>query len=346
MDIAALKPHHLIEFIKSTWGIHPKKMAALIEGSARCFIIENESGRFFFKVYQDEFNEDTLRNEIYICDFLSKKGFSVSTFLKTNAGTFIERFCQHWCTLQNYIDGFTFQKFEVPRPLLLDSIRVLANIHIALAEFPLQLPTGFEQAWFLQWSKDSAIEKYHHLLALLESSDENYRKISIDFETKSNLIRAFDPTIYDFSSLTIENSHGDYNVLQLIFSSDKVKAVVDFSSCAKLPICWEIIRSYTLSSPECKEAIIDTDNFVHYVKEYLQIKKIEKTDLELMPYFYLFTLIRSSFGYKSYIEKRKNGTPIDRKDQNALAFAAWRTAMCKWLFKHADFLSSRLKKII
>ena len=65
-----------------------------------------------------------------------------------------------------------------------------------------------------------------------------------------------------------------------------------------------------------------------------------------MPYFYLFTLIRSSFGYKSYIEKRKNGTPIERKDQNALAFAAWRTAMCKWLFKHADFLSSRLKKII
>lgn len=89
-------------------------MAALIESSARCFIIENESGRFFFKVYQDEFNEDTLRNEIYICDFLSKKGFSVSTFLKTNAGNLLNVFVSIGVLCKTISTALLFKSLRFP----------------------------------------------------------------------------------------------------------------------------------------------------------------------------------------------------------------------------------------
>ena len=124
------------------------------------------------------------------------------------------------------------------------------------------------------------IENYNKLLARLNCDDEKYNRIAKDFEIKCKLLSLFNATAFPFTSLTFENTHGDYNVLQLIFSSDRVKAVIDFSSCAKIPICWELIRSYSLSSVECKYGIIDTNNFIDYIKEYLKMKKINKLDLE------------------------------------------------------------------
>lgn len=333
----------LSKFLKATWGISSKKINEIKEGSAKCFAIETENDKFFLKIYQEKFDICTLENVIFICDFLGKKRFSVSCFLKSKNRMYIEKFQDNLCTLQKYIDGTTFRKFEVPKMQLYDSVKVLANLNIALEGLPIQLPIGFSQEWFSKWSVDSAIDKYKKMLVKLDVNDDNYNRISRDFETKYKIIETFNSRLFDFSSLTVENTHGDYNVLQLIFDKNKVKAVIDFSSCAKLPVCWEIIRSYTLSSTECRRAIIDVNNFLSYVQEYMQIKKLERSDLELMPYFYLFTLMRSSFGYKSYIEKRHNDLLVNTKDKNALEFAFWRTNMCKWLFDNADCLSSKLK---
>ncbi|MBO4405631.1 MAG: hypothetical protein J5821_02770, partial [Alphaproteobacteria bacterium] len=240
------------------------------------------------------------------------------------------------CTLQKYIDGITYHKFELPNDLLYDSARVLANINIAMEELPIQLPLGFDNNWFFEWSADLEIEKYNKLLTRLNRDDEFFNKIAKDFEIKCKLLSLFDSTAFPFASLTSENTHGDYNVLQLIFSRNGVKAVIDFSSCAKIPICWELIRSYSLSSEECRYGIIDIKKFFDYIKEYLIIRKINKLDLELMPYFYLFTLLRSSFGYKGYIEKKSKGLLADPMDKKTLEFAFWRTEMCKWLLENAN----------
>lgn len=336
----------LAEYIKNTWNIVSKEIAEINEGSAKCFIIAAENEKFFFKIYQSKFDRCTLANEICVCGYLSEKGFAVSTFLESVNGSYIESFCDHLCTLQKFITGTTVRKFEVPEAQLLDSARVLANLNIALADLPVNLPTGFDQEWFLEWSADAAIEKHCNLLKKLDVNDGYYHTISEDFNSKYEIIKRFDPNMFDFSSLTVENSHGDYNVLQLIFEQDKVKAVIDFSSCSKLPVCWEIIRSYTLSSRECRLGVINIDGFVSYVREYMKIKTLSRSDLELMPYFYLFTLMRSTFGYKTYIEKRRNNIAVNEKDLNALEFAFWRTAMCKWLFANADELSCRLKCIV
>ena len=75
-------------------------------------------------------------------------------------------------------------------------------------------------------------------------------------------------------------------------------------------------------------------------------KKLNKLDLELMPYFYLFTLLRSSFGYKGYIEKKNKGLLVDLIDIKTLEFAFWRTNMCKWMFDNANYISSKLKKLV
>ena len=336
--------YETLTFLTETWDIIVNRIAELPEGSAKCFIIESESDKYFFKVYQNKFDYKTLSNETTVCDFLTKKGFCVSSFLLSKKRRYIEEYKGKFCTLQYFIDGITYPKFEVPQGLLYDSARVLANINIALEELPIQLPLGFDHKWFLEWSVDREIEKYNQLLARLNCEDEYYDRMAKGFETKCKLLSSFNANGFPFASLTPENSHGDYNVLQLIFSGDRVKAVVDFSSCSRIPICWEIIRSYSLSSMECKYGIIDTNSFMGYINEYQKIKALNKTDLELMPYFYLFTLLRSSFGYKGYIEKKSHRLSVDSTDMKALEFAFWRTDMCKWLFDNADSISSKIKR--
>ena len=336
----------LAKFIKDTWNIDSKAITEINAGSAKCFVIEAEKEKFFLKIYQEKFDICTLNNEISVCSFLSQKGFLVSCFLKSKNQTYVEMLQDSLCTLQKFVEGTTFGKYEVPKEQLFDSVRVLAKINIALEDLPVQLPLGFDQEWFSDWSADSAIEKYRSLLDRLDINDVNYNRIAEDFNTKCEIIERFDPNLYDFSHLTVENTHGDYNVLQLIYNESGVKAVIDFASCSKLPVCWEIIRSYTLSSHECRQGVIDIDNFISYVQEYMKIKKLPGSDLEMMPYFYLFTLVRSTFGYKSYINKRSDNIAVNEKDWNALEFAFWRTSMCKWVVDNADELSLKLKSTI
>lgn len=328
------------------WDIEIKNVIEVTESSARCFILDDGRKKYFFKMYQEKFNFQMVDNEIAVCSYLKEKGLFVSEFIRSNRGTYIEYIDGTLCTLQKYITGITCCKFEVAKPLLLDSARTLANINHVLEECPVVLPVKFDQQWIEQYSKAEEIENYEKLLAQLDQNDNYYMKIANDFQKKCEMIRIFDSTLFSASKLTFENSHGDYHVLQLIFSKEKIKSVIDFSSCARLPLCWEIIRSYSLSSIECRNSEIDMDNFIDYVKAYLKIKGLKKEDLELMPFFYLFSLLRSSFGYKGYIKKKMNGNLVDEKDKNALEFAFWRTNMAKWLFENSERLSSQLGKCL
>ena len=336
----------IFELLHNTWGIAPRKVIQINEGSADCFVIETVSDKYFLKIYQEKFDRESLKNEVALCGFLLEKGFSVSHFLRSLNGMYVEIYDNRFCILQKYIYGITFHKFEVSKSELIDSVKVLAKLNIALEELPFQLPVGFTPEWYTEWSVDCEIEKYKKLLAKLDVNDIYYNRIAADFKAKSRLIERFNPTEFDFSHLTYANTHGDYNVLQLIFENSKVKSVIDFSSCARLPICWEIIRSYTLSSTECRYGIIDQDNFIAYVQAYMEIKRLTRNDLGLMPYFYLFTLLRSTFGYKTYIEKKNHSICVDSKDLATLEFAFWRTSMCNWLYQNAEHLSLQLISIV
>lgn len=334
------------EFLIEIWNINAKRIIELAEGSAKCFMIDDGEKRYFFKIYQNKFLLEHVEKEIFVCNFLRENGFCVSEFIPTNRGTYIEYINDRLSTLQEYIEGITYHKFEMPKRLLFESIKVLADINIALEELPISLPLRFGSRWIEEWPAESIVDRHYGLLAQLLTDDKYYDKIARDFENKSRMIEKFDLKKFPFSELTFENTHGDYNVMQLILERKKVKAIIDFSSCSKLPICWEIIRSYSLSSMECRESRIDIDNFVDYVKVYNQIRKLKKEDLELMPFFYLFSLLRSTFGYKGYIKKKMNGNLVDEKDKNALEFAFWRTNMAKWLFENSERLSSQLGKCL
>ena len=106
--------------------------------------------------------------------------------------------------------------------------------------------------------------------------------------------------------MSIMNSHGDYSVQQLIYNNEKETSVIDFESAKRLPIMWEIIRSYTYIDKDVKNGEMNIDTFVEYVNEVSKYVELNEYDLKYLPYVYLIQLARSTFGYSEYFKNIEN----------------------------------------
>ena len=142
----------------------------------------------------------------------------------------------------------------------------------------------------------------------------------------------------DTKKLTIKNTHGDFNVLQFIYKNNHINSVIDFVSACKMPIVWELIRSYSYIDKTAQNGIFNLDTFTNYIKEFNKCVKLNEYDLKYMSYIYLIQLLSSTYGYKEYINNNVN---VD-----LLKFGCFRTNICKYLFKNAENISNRLLKNI
>ena len=142
----------------------------------------------------------------------------------------------------------------------------------------------------------------------------------------------------DTKKLTIKNTHGDFNVLQFIYKNNHINSVIDFVSACKMPVVWELIRSYSYIDKNAQNGIFNLDTFTDYIKEFNKYVKLNEYDLKYMSYIYLIQLLSSTYGYKEYINNNVN---VD-----LLKFGYFRTNICKYLFKNAENISNRLLKNI
>lgn len=62
--------------------------------------------------------------------------------------------------------------------------------------------------------------------------------------------------------ITIKNNRSDYSVLQFIYKDEKI----DFVLASKIPIIWELIKSFTYIDQECKDGIINVNHLIDYIK--------------------------------------------------------------------------------
>ena len=142
----------------------------------------------------------------------------------------------------------------------------------------------------------------------------------------------------DTKKLTIKNTHGDFNVLQFIYKNNHINSVIDFVSACRMPVVWELIRSYSYIDKDVKNGIFNLDTFTDYIKEFNKYVKLNDYDLKYMSYIYLIQLLSSTYGYKEYINNNEN--------IELLEFAHFRANICKYLFNNAENISNRLLKII
>lgn len=207
----------------------------------------------------------------------------------------------------------------------------------SLENLDILLPLNDLSYLFSKEIFEKSIEKHQELLKVInDKDDEETLKIKRDLEEKINMIKDIseENIFIDTKKLTIKNTHGDFNVLQLIYKNNHINSVIDFVSACKMPVVWELIRSYSYIDKNVKNGIFNLDTFTDYIKEFNKYVKLNDYDLKYMSYIYLIQLLSSTYGYKEYINNNEN--------IELLEFAHFRTNICKYLFNNAENISTRL----
>ncbi len=330
--------------IQAHYELSVQKILRTAFGSADCFFADTDKGRVFVKIYQKKHEIAQIEKEIQICTLLKKRGLMVSQYRKNREGEWISRTALGLLTIQDYIKGMTYEKFQVPDKVLIESAGLLADIHQALEEVS-GLTEDFSEGWIQEIANEErSAEKIEQVLRLAESLPSYGYKDQIlrDCRWKLSILPKLSSMKSDFSDLTRKNSHGDYNTYQWICEDEKIKAVIDFGNCSRLPVIWELIRSYTYGASECKEGrLIDLDRYQSYLGGYLEKASLSRGDLERGFAFYFYSLASSVFGYKQSIEAYQKGTvhPL-------IHFALWRTEMARYLFEKAEELDEQVGRTV
>ena len=327
----------IITFVKDIYGLDITNIERINRGSANLYSLNNDL--YVLKEFQSDYSEKEIINEIAIINHLKKDDIPVPTYIKTKNNEFYFIYKERLIIIQEFIDGYTLENNEGNLKQTLECADLYGRIIKSLETLEIELPSFDISEWYNEVSFNDAISKHEKLISLLDDTNENHKKIKSDLEDKLKMIESIKDKDYsNMSNLTIKNTHGDYSLIQFIYKDDKVNAVIDFVSACKMPIVWEIIRSYSYIDNDIKNGEFNLDHLVEYVKTVNKHISLNKYDLEYMPYVYLLQLLNSTYGYKQYIN--------DPRKENLLAFGYLRTNICKYLYKNADIISKRLSEEI
>ena len=53
---------------------------------------------------------------------------------------------------------------------------------------------------------------------------------------------------------------------------NKIKVILDFIKIKRLPVVWEIARSYSYIDKECQEGMINIENLIAYTKQVAKLR--------------------------------------------------------------------------
>ena len=239
--------------------------------------------------------------------------------------------------IQYFIEGYTLNNNEGTYDQTIECADCYGKIVSALKSLPIELPDADLSSWYSQENFALSIKKHEDLLPMLDENDETDQKIKKDILEKIEMIKSISSStnFEEMANLSVLNTHGDYNLLQFIYKDGKINSVIDFVSACKMPIVWELIRSYSYIDKDAKDGEFNLDTFVDYVKTFNKYIKLNKYDLKYMAHLYLIQILNSNFGYKQYIYNHEN--------TELLKFGYLRTNICRYLFNNASIISKQLE---
>jgi len=330
------------DLLSTHYGISLVSVNKLKLGTANCFQVYDGNRYYFLKEFQSDISEDEVVREAKLLDYLSAAEFPVTRFYKTVHNEFVIKYQNHILCLEEYIEGHTYGYNDLPLDLLPNVGRMLGKLHQVLKDYPL--PISMSDQWLGSISADRVIAKYDELIQIAENKADADKlpQLMDDLLYKKQLAVRCEEYKKYYDGITYCSTHGDYQGCQLIWEQKEIKAVIDFSAAACLPVTWEIMRSFVQSSNVCRTtATIDVAALCDYVREYMKFSLLTKNDMIAMPYVYLFQLAQSSYGYPQYL---LNTDSEDR--EGLLRFAFWRTQMCREVEKKAEEISEALVKLL
>lgn len=328
--------NEIIKVIKEKYNIDIFDIKKLDRGSANLYLLNKNT--YILKEFQSKYSEEEINKEIAIINHLKQENLLVPEYISTITGEYSFEYKGKIVILQKYIDGYTMESNTASYDQMIESARELGKLVKSLATLNYELPIDDFSTWYDINTINDSINKHKELLKKVNGQYE--KEIICDIEFKIKMLEHFKNNFgfEEMKKMTLMNSHGDYSVLQFIYKEEKIVAIIDFVSACKMPISWEIIRSYSYIDKKSKNGVINIENLIEYVKEFNKYVKLSIYDIKFMPYIYLLQLLCSTFGYKQYIN--------DNSKINLLEFGLFRTKLCKCLFDNAKLISDSLEKEI
>lgn len=320
--------------LKKEYNIDVLKILKIDRGTSNIFKIETNKNIYILKEFISAREKDDIIKEINIIKFLREKNMNVPVYIKTkNKKYFIENEGRV-IVVQEFIEGNIIENNTGTYNQVIECANILGRLTKELMDYP---ELSEEDVINKNFSKNRVHEGIKKLIQIKETikKDNKYKeKIEKDLDYRIKILEEIENE-FDFSiikKMTMLNSHGDFCSQQLIYNDNNGPTIIDFEKAKKLPIVWEIIRSYSYIDKK-----FNIENLTDYFKEIIQYIDLNEYDLKYASYLYLLQLASSSYGYKEYSE--------DCNQKELLDFAFFRTNLCKILHENLENISLELEKI-
>ena len=336
-----LTKEKIIEIVTNDYGLLGTiEINYINRGTANIFKITVDNKNYILKEFNSERTLKYIEKEINIINYLSTKGISVPKYLQLKNGEYHTNIEDRIIIMQEFVEGEILEDNSAEYDQLIKSAELLGKLIKALEEYP---DLDDEDIINQKFSKSYILDSIQKIKLEQEKikDDNRYKEQFIeDYKTKiqiaEELVSRFDFDI--MNKLTIKNTHGDYCNLQLIYNNKKDITVIDFEAAKRMPIIWDIMRSYFYMDKDAKDGNINIKNLKEYVREVNKYVKLNQYDLKYAADVFLIQLTGSVFGYREYNK--------DYNQTNLLRFALFRTKICKDLYKNSNKISKELLKIL
>ncbi len=332
-----LNEKNIKDLLEEEYGIEAINVEKIDRGTANIFKIFTKEKDYILKEFSEGRTEESVIKETNIINFLKNKNINVPVYVKSKQDSYYIKYESRIVILQQYINGYTMENNTGDYSKTIESAKILGKMTKALETYENLDDEGIIEKWFSKESLEKGIKKLVELKNDL--NEDNPYKITFerDLEDKikmsKDMIDNFNFNI--IKKMTIMNSHGDYSVQQLIYNDKNETTVIDFETAKKLPVIWEVMRSYSYIDKKAKNGELDIDTLVDYVKEFSKYIQLNKYDLKYAAQMYLIQIVSSAFGYKQYND--------DYSKTGLLEFALFRTNLCRYLYKNSEEISSKLQ---
>lgn len=222
------------------YGIVVNEVMKLDRGSANIYVLNDKE--YILKEFQSSYSKNEIMLEIDIINHLRKDNIPVPEYIKTRNNEYYFEYEGRVVIIQKYIDGFTMKSNSGSYDQMIESADFLGKIVLSLKSFH-ELPSND----LIECTSKSSILESIDKINKLKNSVSKDSKIYNDLNDKVMMLQDIlsNVDLKDIDKLTVMNSHGDYSVLQFIYKDDRINAIIDFASASRVPIVWEIIRSYS-----------------------------------------------------------------------------------------------------
>ena len=291
-------------FLKTQYNIDATTIKQMTTGAGgKTYKVTSIDKNYLLKLTkEDGMNHPQI--EPFVCEKLSKCGIFVPKFVKNVHNAYSCELDGYVANVYEFVEGKTVQHNSLDTKIVNECATLLAKIHVNLRKFAL--PEGISQGFFHFMTPQRAEKSYQKSLA--KAIALGNEEIACYIKARIDLLQHIENWKFDASKLTCCNSHGDFTNNQIVLGNHT--NIIDFTSCCKQPVVWELVRFFLHTDKSATDGKIDKMRFEEYLSCYTKIAPLNNYDLENMFKVYFYQVLVCDY-YAQYFDEQD---PVKRAD--------------------------------